>query len=573
MFFFSKICILELHKKATMAKVVFKNQTGKSPELFPINIFDKIADNHPVRLVGSVVDSLDISDIIKMYKGGGTSAYHPRMMIKVLFYSYLSNVYSCRKIARALTENIHFMYISGNSTPDFRTINDFRGKILKDHIQRLFAEVVKMLVGMGYVSLDVQYIDGTKIEAKSNRYTFVWKGSVEKYKEKLEAKISTVLSDIESSIQSDNQEINKEELPRKINSEELREKLAELNKKLKEPTKKQARELQKLQDEHLPKLEKYEDDLKTLGRRNSYSKTDRDATFMRMKDDHMKNGQLKPAYNAQISTENQFITHVSVHQTPGDTTTLESHLDGFEEAYEKQSAEVVADAGYGSEENYEMLEKKGAAAYLKYNYFHKEQKKKTKNNPFLPQNIFYNAERDFYVCPMGQRMENAGTGKRVSANGYESGVTYYQARRCEGCPLRGMCHQGQGNRKIEVNHRLNELKAKARELLTSGKGLIHRSNRPIEPEAVFGQLKSNNKFNRFTFRGLKKVTLEFLLMALGHNFRKLAAAAVFSVKTGFTSQKQVYITIPIGENNRYSPSVPPNTGGSNFSGYTGKLAA
>src|SRR5690606_19224959 len=236
-----------------MAKVVFKNQTGNAPELFPINIFDKIPDHHPVRLVDAVVNSLDISDIIKLYKGGGTSAYHPRMMIKVLFYSYLSNTYSCRKIAKALNENIHFMYISGNSTPDFRTINDFRSKILKDHIQKLFAEVVKMLVEMGYVSLDVQYVDGTKIEAKSNRYTFVWKGSVEKYKEKLEAKINKVLSDIENSINSDNQDVNKEELPKKINSEELREKLSELNKKLKEPTKKQTKELQKLQEEHLPK--------------------------------------------------------------------------------------------------------------------------------------------------------------------------------------------------------------------------------------------------------------------------------------------------------------------------------
>jgi transposase len=137
-----------MQKKTTMAKVVFKNQTGNSPELFPINIFDKIAEDHPVRLVNSVVDALNINEIIQKYKGGGTSAYHPRMMIKVLFYSYLSNVYSCRKIAKALTENIHFMYLSGNSTPDFRTINDFRGKILKDHIQKLFAEVVKMLVGM-----------------------------------------------------------------------------------------------------------------------------------------------------------------------------------------------------------------------------------------------------------------------------------------------------------------------------------------------------------------------------------------------------------------------------------------
>lgn len=556
-----------------MAKLVFKNQTGKSPELFPVNIFDRIPDNHPVRLVDSVVDSLDISEIMKMYKGGGTSAYHPRMMIKVLFYSYLSNVYSCRKIARALTENIHFMYISGNSTPDFRTINDFRGKILKDHIQRLFAEVVKMLVGMGYVSLDVQYIDGTKIEARSNRYTFVWKGSVEKYKEKLEAKIGTVLSDIENSIQSDNRETNKEELPRKINSEELREQLDELNKRLKNPTKKQEKELRKLQEEHLPKLEKYGEDLKILGRRNSYSKTDRDATFMRMKDDHMKNGQLKPAYNAQISTENQFITHASIHQTPGDTTTLESHLDGFEEAYEKQSSEVVADAGYGSEENYEMLERKGATAYVKYNYFHKDQKRKTKNNPFLAQNLFYNAKGDFYVCPMGQRMEKRGTGKRVSANGYESRVTYYQARRCEGCPLRGLCHQGQGNRKIEVNHRLNELKATARDLLTSERGLIHRSNRPIEPEAVFGQLKSNNKFNRFTFNGLDKVTMELMLMAIGHNLRKLVAAAVSPAKTVFSSPKPVYITLHLGGNHSFFPSMPRYIGESNLSGISGKLAA
>ena len=113
-----------------MAKVTFKNESGNSPELFPVNIFDRIASDHPVRLVDTVVNSLDISDIIKKYKGGGCSAYHPRMMIKVLFYSYLSNVYSCRKIAKALEENISFMYISGDSRPDFRTINDFRGKIL-----------------------------------------------------------------------------------------------------------------------------------------------------------------------------------------------------------------------------------------------------------------------------------------------------------------------------------------------------------------------------------------------------------------------------------------------------------
>ena len=528
-----------MQEKQAMAKVTFKNQTGNSPELFPINIFDKIDENHPVRLVDSIVDKLDISDIVKLYRGGGCSAYHPRMMIKVLFYSYLSNVYSCRKIAKALNENIHFMFISGNSTPDFRTINDFRGKILKDKIKVLFAEVVKLLVEMGYVSLDVQYIDGTKIEAKSNKYTFVWRGSVEKYKEKLEVKINTILSDIENSIQSDNQEINKEELPQKINSEELKEKLSELNKKLKEPTKKQTKELQKLQEDHLPKLEKYEKDLEILGDRNSYSKTDPEATFMRMKEDHMKNGQLKPAYNPQISTENQFITHVSIHQTTNDTNTLQTHLEGFEQSYNKQSKEIVADAGYGSEENYEMLENKNITGYVKYNYFHAEQKKKHKNNPFLVQNLFYNQEQDFYVCPMGQKMENTGTGKRISSNGYHSQVTYYQVKRCEGCPLRGQCHQSKTDRTIQVNHRLNELKEKAKELLNSDNGLLHRSKRPVEVEAVFGQLKNNNKFNRFTFKGLEKVEMEFILMAIGHNFRKMMT------KTK-TSSRLVFKIIKIG---------------------------
>ena len=479
---------------------------------------------------------------MKTYKGGGCSAYHPRMMLKVLFYSYLSNVYSCRKIAKALEENIHFMYISNNSTPDFRTINDFRGKRLKGHIHSFFAEVVKMLVSLGYVSLDVQYIDGMKVEASSNRYTFVWRKSVEKHKVRLEEKIQQALSDIEQHIQSDNQEANKEELPAKIDSKRLKSELSRINKRLSNPSKQQEKALKALQEKHLPKLESYEQHLDKMGDRNSYSKTDPDATFMRMKDDHMRNGQLKAGYNAQISTENQFITHASIHQTPGDTATLPSHLEGFSKTYGKQSCEVVADAGYGSEQNYELLESLQADAYVKYNYFHKEQKRSFRQNPFPLHNLFYNAEQDFFVCPMGQRMHKTGMGKRKSANGYESQVTYYQAKRCEGCPLRGQCHQNEKPRIIEVNHRLRQLRAQARERLQSEKGLRHRSKRPIEVEAVFGQMKNNNNFQRFTMRGLEKVSLEFLLMSIGHNLRKMAIKeAVWTKVSGLGSKVMTHI--------------------------------
>ena len=377
-----------------------------------------------------------------------------------------------------------------------------------------------MLHELEYVSLKVQYIDGTKIESASGRYTFVWKKSVEKNKAKLEANITSVLSEIDTQIKQDQSDLSREETPKPIDSSELKKKMDQLNSDIQEKSKATQKHLKKLKEDYLPRLEKYEEQLEILGDRNSYSKTDPDAVFMRMKDDHMKNGQLKPAYNAQISTENQFITQYSLHQTTADTVTLASHLDSFEAQYQRQSEEIVADAGYGSEQNYELMEGKGIVSYVKYNYFHMEQKRKQQTNPFLVQNLFYNAQEDFLVCPAGQKLTFRNHAERTSTNGYISQVSIYQAQRCEGCPMRGQCHKAEGNRTIEINHRLAYLKAQAKERLLSEKGLYHRSKRPVEVEAVFGQLKSNNKFNRFTMRGLEKVDIEFALMAIAHNLRK-----------------------------------------------------
>jgi transposase len=477
--------------------------------------------------VNQVVDLLNIDKLLSGYKGGGTSSYHPRMMLKVLFYSYLCNIYSCRKIAKALQENIYFMWLSGNSTPDFRTINRFRGEHLKEPIKELFTDIVLMLNRLGYLSLDVQYIDGTKIESASNRYTFVWRGSVEKHKSRLEAKIHTLLSQIESHIEEDNQ--SDEEVLKAIDSEELQTKVKELNARSEVMSKIEKKQIKQLQEDYLPRLQKYEEQLKKLGDRNSYSKTDEEATFMRMKEDHMKNGQLKPAYNVQISTEDQFITNIGVYQRAGDTATLPSFLDDFEVAYDKQSKVVIAHAGYGSEQNYELMEGKGIEAYVKYNYFHKEQKRAWKKNAFAVHNLFYNKDKDFFICPMGQKMINVGTRKNKSDLGYISELTRYQAQNCQGCPLKGMCHDAKGNRTIEINYKLNEYKRKARERLLAEEGLYHRGRRCIEPEAVFGQIKHNAQFNRFRLRGLEKVKLEVALIAIAHNLRKLAKKAGLSL--------------------------------------------
>jgi len=514
-----------------MSKIAFKELTSNQTVLFPSNLVDHIPENHAVLLVNQVVDELDLDKIFSTYHARGASSYHPRMMLKVLFYAYLCNIYSCRKIAQALHENIYFMWLSGKSTPDFRTINRFRGEHLKEHIKDLFTQIVLTLNELGYLSLDVQYIDGTKLESASNRYSFVWRGSVEKYKSKLEDKIRSVLSTIDSHIETDKQSCLCDDTPKAIDLDELKAKVNQLNNRQDKMTKIEQKQVKQLQEDYLPRLEKYQDQLQKLGDRNSYSKTDFDATFMRMKEDHMKNGQLKPAYNVQIATEEQFITNVGIYQRAGDTATMPSFLADFEQSYKRQSKVVVADAGYGSEQNYEFMENSGMEAYVKYNYFHKEQKRAWKKNAFAVQNLFYNPEKDFFICPMGQRLINIGTKKNKSDLGYISTLTRYQAQNCQGCPLRGLCHKSNNNRIIEVNYKLQEYKRKARERLLSELGIYHRGKRCIEPEAVFAQIKHNSQFNRFKLRGLQKVNIEFTLVAIAHNLRKWSRKIAFATSS------------------------------------------
>jgi len=209
------------------AKIQFKEYNQGQIMLFPCRLDEQISSESPVRLINQVVDQLDITPVMETYEGGGTTSYHPRMMLKVLFYGYMNNIYSCRKIEKAMQENIHYMWLSAQQYPDFRTINNFRSQRLKDTINSLFTQVVLLLVEMGYISLKEVYIDGTKIEAKANRYTFVWRKSVEKNKAKLEAKIKDILSQVEEGIYSDNQETD--EVPVPINSEELKERITAIN--------------------------------------------------------------------------------------------------------------------------------------------------------------------------------------------------------------------------------------------------------------------------------------------------------------------------------------------------------
>jgi len=354
-----------------MAKLAIKSDNRKQNLLLPPSLDELVPENHMVRVVDAVIDRLDISDILSTYRGGGNSAFNPKMMLKVLVFAYLSNVYSSRRIEELLRRDIYFMWLAGMKRPDFRTINYFRGKRLGEGFDSVFTQVVQLLHDEGFVSLKVQYIDGTKIESVANKYTFVWRGSVEKHDARLKARTEALLSRIEQShaVESDenpsSDELTAEEVARRV--ERIKEKVDAAN-----LGKEESKALKQIENEALPRLKKYKEQLETMGERNSYSKTDPDATFMRMKEDAMLNGQLKPGYNVQISTENQFITNFGIYQRPADTLTMISYLESFKARYGVQSDEIVADSGYGSEENYGYMFLNGMIPYVKYNMFHIE---------------------------------------------------------------------------------------------------------------------------------------------------------------------------------------------------------
>lgn len=506
-----------------MAKLAIKSDNRKQNLLLPPSLDELVPENHMVRVVDAVIDRLDISDILSTYRGGGNSAFNPKMMLKVLVFAYLSNVYSSRRIEELLRRDIYFMWLAGMKRPDFRTINYYRGKRLKEGFDTVFTQVVRLLHEEGFVSLKVQYIDGTKIESVANKYTFVWRGSVEKYDARLKAKTEALLRQIEQNHAIENQE---NPVPEELTAEEVTKRVERIKEKVDADNlgKEERKALKQIETDSVPRMNRYREQLETMGTRNSYSKTDPDATFMRMKEDAMLNGQLKPGYNIQISTENQFITNFGIYQRPTDTLTMISYLESFKARYGMQSEEIVADSGYGSEENYEYMFSNGMTPYVKYNMFHVEQRRGYRNNPFRVSNLFYNPDDDFYVCPMGQKLKFIRQEKRYTASGYQQTVSVYRACRCEGCPLRGQCHKSKRDRQIEVNHTLDDYKARARELLTSEQGIKHRSNRPIEPEAVFGQIKECGRFRRLRLKGLTGAKIDFGLKALAHNLRKLAQA-------------------------------------------------
>jgi len=500
---------------------VFKEYNQQQIQLLPPSLDELIPENDLVRVVNQVVDNLDLSSIINQYEGGGTSAYHPKMLTKVILYGYAMKIYTGRRLAKAIRQDIHFIWLSAYNRPDFRTINLFRSGILKETIEELFKQLLLFLVDHGYVKVENYFTDGTYIGADANKYQVVWRKNAERYKTMVEEKLPQLMQEIDQLNTTEDGQYGDDDLEetgkKSVSKQAISEEIEKLNKVIDQTSsgreKRKANSLKKKLEKEAHKIDKYESQLEIAQQRSGYSKTDPDASVMMM-----KNEEFLPAYNVLASSEDQFITGVTVHQNPNDAVGFKQHV----ESLLFTPATITADSVFGTEENYQFLESKNATAFLKYPLFHKEQSRKFREDPYRKENFKYDAETDSYTCPAEQRLTYTHTRKESTKTGFNSEIKIYTASGCPSCPQRDLCTKSkENNRTISVNNQLDIYKRIAKQNLESPMGIALRKRRSIEIESCFGDIKHNMSFRRFHLRGINKVKTEMTIISMAHNLRKL----------------------------------------------------
>ena len=434
--------------------------------------------------------------------------------------------------------------LQGEAPPKYSTICRFRKDRLKDCMEDLFYQFVKKLGKLKEIKYKNIFIDGTKIEANANKYTFVWKKSIVKYENKLKEKLKNIIEDI-------NKELGKSYAADSASlgvilysdiANDLKEIADRENIKFVHGKGKRKSKLQKFIEElysAIEKQRKYDECNNIFDGRNSFSKTDKDATFMHLKEDHMRNSQLKPAYNVQIGVEAEYIVGVDISSERSDQLTLIPFLDKLNEKLPRRYKNVVADAGYESEENYVYLEDKKQRSFIKPQAYEKMKTKKFKKNIGKRENMKYDSEKDEYICFNNRKLRKIGISTKKSTSGYKSEITKYECESCDNCEYKEKCTKAKGNRQIQVSKKFIEKREISLKNILSNKGIVLRMNRSIQVEGAFGVLKENHKFRSFLLRGAINVKTEFLLKALSYNINKLHNKTIFKRNRSYLHSKEI----------------------------------
>jgi len=504
-------------------KVVFKSYCQEQQFLLPKNIDDFVVKGHIARLISKIIEKMDISHIIEMYKGGGTSSYNPRMLLKVWILGFVYRTYSCRLLAKATRENLPFIWIAGNQQPDFRTLNNFRVR-LKDEIKKVFKEIVRYGIEQGIIKGEDVFIDHTKNEANSNKHKVVWKKQVENQLKRIDEEIDGLFKYVDELNEKEEKSFGNKDLPEQergiFDDEKVKRVIDKINERVKnkEITREKAREDRtkvKRTKQLLEREKSYKEKKKILNGRNSYSRTDNDAVAMMMKDKVT----VRPAYNEGIAVENGFVLDYVISDNAADNVSFIPLMEGVIENLGKSPKNANSDGAYGNEETMSYLEKKGINNFLKYNTYYREKRKKWKEKNRLD-GLIYDKEKDEFTCPSGIKLKFEKEYEEITKTGYKRKVKVYKSEEghCDKCPF----HRSKNNT-LSLSWESERLKKQAKTNLDSAKGIELRKRRGNEVESVFGDEKLNRNKRRYNLRGAKKVNIEAGLYYIAHNIRKMQA--------------------------------------------------
>ena len=537
-----------------------------------------LPDDDPVYTLKKVMEDLDFSGLLANYSDKGRTGYNPIMMYAVVTYANMRGVRSVDRIVELCERDLAFIWLTRGQKPKRDAFYEFKGKKLASEIlDDLNYQFLRRLQKEGLVTLKELFIDGTKIEANANRYTFVWRGTVNYHLAGLLDSIELTFTQYNTFLQENgygpkydigNAQMFVIEGMDKVRSviEKNRKRKLSKHKKLANNTVieidncspleilklqknlstiaagegiefvygkgKRKPEIQQLYEEldHLgQRLMEYKECFEIMGKdRNSYSKTDLEATFMRMKEDHMLNGQLKPAYNVQIAVENYFIVHGYVSNDRTDYNTLIPVLEKHRKAFGNVLEEVTADSGYCSEKNLLYLKENGIESYIK---LQDHEKRKTRAyaediSKYYNMKVEVFEDEQFYICHDGRELRHIRT-ETKEQNGYTQTFEVYGCADCSGCEHKARClykynaeKNAERNKVMKINEQWEELREKSHANIQSERGILKRQIRSIQTEGHFGDIKENENFRRFNYRSADKVYKEFMLYAIGRNINK-----------------------------------------------------
>ena len=500
----------------------------------PLDLEISIPSDDPVRLVSAFVEEMDLSELYKTYGRIRKNQATPRQMLKLVIYAAMNRIYSSRDIRKACKRDINFMYLlEGMPAPDHATIARFISLHFSACAKVLLAQMSDLLYLLGEISGKTIFIDGTKIESAANKYTFVWKRAITKNQARLYTKLTSFVAECEElygirTVYHDQISIHTlKRLKKQLCRVKVQEGIVFVHGIGRRKTQLQ-KSLEQL-DQYLEKLKEYTKKLYTLGDRNSYSKTDPDATFMRMKEDAMLNGQLKPAYNLQHGVDSEYITWIDISAKPTDTGTLIPFLKDMEKHLSFRYQEIVADAGYESEENYLFLEKNGQSSFIKPMNYEISKTRKYKKDIGKMENMEYDPEKDSYRCQNRKMLTVQYQRKQKTATGYLRTVTVYQCHECKGCPFKEKCIKGNNcktpmekrEKRLYVSKVMKQKREENIKRIISEYGNQLRMNRSIQAEGSFANVKEDMNFRRYLYRGKENVTAQSVILAIGYNINKL----------------------------------------------------